>query len=429
MHALLDQERVVDHRDADRSKPPEKDCNPFLQSRSQPAPRCENDQPPAERKGATGTARPAVLLSITKLKTSSRRRRSALSNSMTEFTMADPAASAEQDKTLDRLERQSEAHRAEFARTLDRLRNSVSPPAIQADLKRRASHAGRGMLADIERRVLDNPLQTVAVGAGLAYPVWQILRNLPAPILLLGAGVALTRRGSGEDTIYDASYSGGTGTSTSTAQSLSEPKSDTSAKAGSTASSPAHGATERARAMMDEALDAVQRTVSSASDQAAELARHGSGSASRTASAASQRAATAGQVSREAVSETVERYPLVVGGVGLVLGAALAACLPSSRTENRLFGETSENLKDQARDTVAHAYSEAKASGERIVENTMDEARQQDLTPHDAGKGIQEAGKKVRAVADRAATATANEKQASSGEAATGQDTGSDDNS
>ena len=36
----------------------------------------------------------------------------------------------------------------------------------------------------------ENPLQTVAIAAGLAYPAWRLLINIPAPILLVGAGLA-----------------------------------------------------------------------------------------------------------------------------------------------------------------------------------------------------------------------------------------------
>ncbi|WIJ24779.1 DUF3618 domain-containing protein [Devosia sp. RR2S18] len=302
--------------------------------------------------------------------------------------MTDPAAPAGKDNGLDQLERQAEQHRADFAQTVEELRRRISPKAIKADLRRRTTGIGKGMLAGLEQRALDNPLQAAALGAGVAYPVWRILQNLPAPILLLGAGVALAGRGSNEKAERVRSSNSGQVTS------LSEP------------------------AQVDEHAGEVTKSNSRAVSTASSYASSTYQAGAEASAEAARKAADAGRATRDSVDETIERYPLVVTGAGLLLGAALAACLPSSRTERQLFGETSDRLKDQARGTVAHALDEVTAAGERIVENTLDEAQEQGLTPSNAQRALRKAGGSARAVADRASGAAFDEEAASPGEKA-----------
>ena len=49
-------------------------------------------------------------------------------------------------------------------------------------------------MQSIQRRAQDNPLQLAAVGAAIAYPVWSLLRAIPTPLLLIGAGLFLTNK-------------------------------------------------------------------------------------------------------------------------------------------------------------------------------------------------------------------------------------------
>ena len=97
-------------------------------------------------------------------------------------------------ETLTELERQAESRRAELAQTVDELHNRVSPGAIKADVRNYA----RDRLRLVEERMRDNPLQAVAIAVGIAYPLWRLIGRIPAPVLLIGAGLALSRRGRSE---------------------------------------------------------------------------------------------------------------------------------------------------------------------------------------------------------------------------------------
>jgi hypothetical protein len=71
----------------------------------------------------------------------------------------------------------------------------VSPQAIKEEVKAYARDTGNELIHTLERKAREYPLQTVAVAAGLAYPAWRFLINIPAPVLLVGAGLALTQFG------------------------------------------------------------------------------------------------------------------------------------------------------------------------------------------------------------------------------------------
>ena len=107
--------------------------------------------------------------------------------------------------SLDELERDAERTRADLAHTVDELRSRisdtasdirerVSPAAIKQDVKDYVQHTGQQFYHTIESRARENPLQAVAIAAGLAYPVWRIVASMPVPILLIGAGIALSSR-------------------------------------------------------------------------------------------------------------------------------------------------------------------------------------------------------------------------------------------
>ncbi|RAI25746.1 hypothetical protein CH338_31095, partial [Rhodoplanes elegans] len=54
----------------------------------------------------------------------------------------------------------------------------------------------------------------------------------------------------------------------------------------------------------------------------------------------------------------VREQPLVVGAVGLALGALIGAAMPRSRTEDQLMGEAADDMKQAASEAVRSYYGE-----------------------------------------------------------------------
>jgi hypothetical protein len=96
------------------------------------------------------------------------------------------------------------------------------------------------------------------------------------------------------------------------------------------------------------------------------------------------------------MAELFERQPLVLGAVGLAIGAGLAASLPLSETENRLMGGTSEALKERAQNLLSDKAEEAKD----LAQRTLHETQAQGLTPRAAGDALRGLGDKIVGVAE-----------------------------
>lgn len=338
--------------------------------------------------------------------------------------MVEPTANNPGDTNLDHLESQSEIIRANLAKTLNELQSRFSMDAVTSNAKRKVTETSQSLIRD-------NPLRTVAIGAGVAYPVWRLVRGLPVPLLLLGAGVALSGRGgssksgggtggarlrqssSGRRSAAGSSAhvaAGGSRSESAASLGASLAASlegrlgavvETVQEAASAATRRARDAAIRAREFGDETTGTAKSAVSTASGWGSEAYRGGL----ETAAQLGHRAGDLSRSGRDTLMEAVERNPVLAGGVTAVLGAALAAAIPASRTEARYLGEASDDVKDQARALVSRGLDVARASAERVFETTLHEAEEQGLTVRDAEEAARELRNKATAVAARAKAA------------------------
>jgi hypothetical protein len=63
-----------------------------------------------------------------------------------------------------------------------------------------------------------------------------------------------------------------------------------------------------------------------------------------------------------------EQEPLILGVLGLAVGALVGAALPRSETEDRLIGNASDATKGELKDRGQQLYSEAKDKAEKAGE-------------------------------------------------------------
>jgi hypothetical protein len=291
--------------------------------------------------------------------------------SRTEFEMAEP--------NLEQFEQNAERSRADLAGTVDELRSRVSGTAddlrhrvsaesLKGDVKEYVDRTRHEMLQNIKRKASENPLGAVAVGTGVAFLGWRILRSIPAPLVLLGVGVALLKAGERDNPITGAAVSGmghrqdhdSPGESASSTPSGVE-------SVGARIGEAATGAGAQASRMASAAASAV-------SDAASSVYR---GGVDATVLAGDQ-AQQAGRKAQEVFLDTLERYPLMVGGVGLAIGGFIAALLPITHAEQRLLGETSDDLKERATNAATEGYEAAEAAGRRVLKHVLGEAPEGD---------------------------------------------------
>jgi ElaB/YqjD/DUF883 family membrane-anchored ribosome-binding protein len=356
-----------------------------------------------------------------------------------------------QDCSVDELRRRSEATRAALALTVGELRDKVegtasdlktvmSPSNIKQEIKTYIRDERESLLQTLERKAKDNPLQAAAVGAAIAYPAWGLLRAIPAPLLLIGAGLWLTSA-KGRQTLNQVqdkaadALEQGTAKASEYADTLKEELTDytdslkdelskrsstvmrTLSDTGEAIKGKASEVADQARATMHDVRDAVAEKTGMAARGVQDAASESTGAISRSVSDAKDRVTQAAQSSQSAVMDFVEKNPLLVAGIGAAVGAFIAASLPSSRAENALLGKGSDGLKDKARDAAAQGLERAKDLAAGVASDVAGSVAREGLDTSGAGKAVDSITKGLKAVAERGVeTAISGTRRASSSE-------------
>ena len=360
-------------------------------------------------------------------------------------------------RSLQQIKRETEQTRAGLSDTVEQLKTSVadtaseirqriSPDAIKAEVSNYIRSRGERLLDDVTTAARKNPMQAVAVGASIAYPLLRLARTIPVPVLMVGAGLflagsktgqAVTQKASdaaadlSEDVVrrarefgdqvgdsasaakayasdqfdrVSAAVSGGTDHVSRTADAAAATIQDKAASLGDSVSS-------RASDFKDQGL----RMVSSASATAQDIAAGASSVARNAAGAAADAGLDAAKAVRDRTSEladragrtvfqTIEQNPLLVAGVGLLIGGLIASALPRSDIEDDLVGEASNAVKRRAQDAASEGLDVAKNAVGEVYEQASRQAEAEGLTPGGIGKAAQEISQRVRRVAESAVT-------------------------
>ena len=359
------------------------------------------------------------------------------------------------ERSLRELQRETEQTRAGLTQTVEQLKTSVSdtaseirqrisPESIKAEVSDYVRSRGEKMLEDITSAARRNPMQAVAVGASLTYPLLRFARSIPMPILMVGAGLFFAGSKTGQSLTQKASDM-----ASDLSDEVSRRGQDFSAQAGAAVTS-AKGTVYSTAARVGEAVatgsDQDQRTASSdgmkdtaislgdkistrvveMKDGASELAsatidstRHfAAGAATATRNAASS-ATDAGlemaksvrdktsDLSNRAgrtVLDTIQENPLLVAGVGLLIGGLIASALPKSDLEDDLVGDAAAAAKRRASEAASKGFDAAKGAAGEILENVARQAGAEGLTPDKLDETARDLGQRVRRVAESAVT-------------------------
>lgn len=301
---------------------------------------------------------------------------------------------------LERLEQKIGAERADLAQTIEhlqrlasgtagRIRKSVSVEALKSDAGQYAGKAVSGALAAARDKVLANPLQAVAVGAGLAYPLLRILRQIPPPLLMMGAGLALaSRSGAGPAERHKAVRDEG---SEGHSQQHSP---DAQHAVRSQVTTGTHDLADAGRRMLHDGMDAGARLVEGVSEWTTSATMVIADTAYRTAD-------SIGQTSRGGGNDMlrgVKDHPFVAATIAALVGGAVAAAVPSTTIEDELYGGVGDAVKAKARTSALHGIEMAEAATSRVVENTIAAAKEQGLTPEAVKSAMHLVGQKAQAV-------------------------------
>lgn len=96
----------------------------------------------------------------------------------------------------------------------------------------------------------------------------------------------------------------------------------------------------------------------------------------------------------------MEEQPLILGALGIAIGAALGAGLPSTRREDELMGKTRDDIVDKATETGQEQLEKAKSIATAAKESAMHEADKEGLTAEGAKDGLHETLAKAQRITE-----------------------------
>jgi hypothetical protein len=102
--------------------------------------------------------------------------------------------------------------------------------------------------------------------------------------------------------------------------------------------------------------------------------------------------------------DTIQANPLLVGGVGLLVGGLIASALPRSDLEEDLVGEAAAAAKRRANDAASKGFDAVKGVAGEILENVARQAGAEGLMPDQLDQSARDLGQRVRRVAESAVT-------------------------
>jgi ElaB/YqjD/DUF883 family membrane-anchored ribosome-binding protein len=234
------------------------------------------------------------------------------------------------EKSPEELEHEIDDTRARIEYTLDLLERKLSPSDMIEEAMRIARRNGGAFASNLATEIRNKPFPTLLAGIGLAW----LMSSSGAPRY---SGNGAGRR-AGE---------------------MARDAREGAREFGARAREGAHDLGERAHEMGERA-----RAMGRRAGDAASEAGHGLQDAAHEVGDAARRGA---RRAAEEYQHLLREQPLLLGILGLGIGAALGSVLPRTDVEDDLMGEQSDRVKREAAQEGRQAAREARASAERVA--------------------------------------------------------------
>jgi methionine synthase II (cobalamin-independent) len=105
---------------------------------------------------------------------------------------------------------------------------------------------------------------------------------------------------------------------------------------------------------------------------------------------------------KDRLIQAVEEHPLAVGGVGLLIGAFVASCIPTTSAEASAFGEVSDGLKNHALNAMSEGIGVVTAAAGDVYDDAVAQTTKRGLTSDVVEDVIKRAGDKVQSAGHEA---------------------------
>jgi ElaB/YqjD/DUF883 family membrane-anchored ribosome-binding protein len=277
--------------------------------------------------------------------------------------------SPQRDEQLSRhYEREAEATRHSLANSLNEINQRLTPGQVFDEVLTYAKGGGGTFARAFSNAVRENPMPSLLIGTGC---MMFLSEKLGVTQKLAEGRRASARRATHA---YESDEEGG-----GIAEAAKERVSSAAAsvKQGVAAvGDTILDASMRARETSQEMTEGVAQSIEQAK-QRAETVRH---QIAEKAARTGEQARMAGRQVKDTATELLHEQPMLMAGIGLALGAAIAALLPTTRVEDEWMGETSDSLKKQIGKTAAQQFETAKNTAGELVKEAKNVAEREGLT-------------------------------------------------
>jgi ElaB/YqjD/DUF883 family membrane-anchored ribosome-binding protein len=309
------------------------------------------------------------------------------------------------DRRPDQIEQDIERTRAEVSSTIDAIQSKLTPSEMADQVWQYVRENGTGEFGrNLSRSVRENPMPVALIGIGVA---WMMLgggrrsgtsSNLSDTLSTrrtYRSDADLGTAGLGMDADVGSPYeTGSSGTSWSSG-SPSDGRMGTSQPGiGERVRGAVSSTADRVRESVSSATQRVRGTTSSTGDKARDLASTAGDRLGGLSQSAKMRAGALQQTTRDQyyrarqrTTELVDEQPLVIGALGVAVGAALGALLPTTRRENELLGEMRDQVVGEASRVAGEQMETVKEVASRVAQTAKEEVGRAMESPPPTGAG------------------------------------------
>lgn len=236
---------------------------------------------------------------------------------------------------------------------------------IKAELDRASPVVDR-----VNAAIRDNPLAAGLIGAGVA---WMLIGSKGFGVMAGAAQNAAGRAGAAAATAGNALASGVAKAGSVTAAGLKRAASDAAGSVASLVPEISETDADKAFEVISEAGATVGNRVNSAAVAGREY----------------------GVAIQSRLSASLEKQPLLLGAIGLAIGAGIASTFATTSVESELMGEQGT----VAREKLQSLSDVARDRAQQVVSEVTTESKKEGFTPAAAKSAATEIGKKFKAVA------------------------------
>jgi hypothetical protein len=238
-----------------------------------------------------------------------------------------------------------------------------------------------GFVDDLNGAVRENPVAAGLVGMGVLWMFFGSARISAFGSTLPNVARTVTNAvGAGAEATGSAVGDAAGATVRRVAESARQVGDAISSNAGNAATTvldKASAAYDTLKASGKEATETVARTAKQAEGSSTQFGRD------------------VGTSLQQNLTKTLEAEPLLLGVMGLAIGAGIASAFPSTKLERDVMGEAGAAVKDRMQEIASETFERAK----EVFVEVKKEAAAQGLTPASARESLKSVGEKVKTAA------------------------------